>query len=264
MRQEPARNYSGRIRLSADPPFVPGISPTEVPAAASPTAVAPAWHTALFVVVIFAFAALSAHSQHQMVQRHGRLTTYLLTMAWEYLLVGYVVWGARKNRVTLREIVGGRWKSPENFLIDVAIAFAFWIAAAGTLAGLSFALGLTSPSQLAQAKKQLGALLPQTGVETGIWIVLSATAGFCEEVLFRGYLQKQFLAATRSTAAAIVLQAVVFGVAHAYQGGRRIILIAVYGALFGMLAAWRKSLRPGMIGHTMQDSFSGIAFRLLK
>ncbi|MBZ5510084.1 MAG: CPBP family intramembrane metalloprotease [Acidobacteriia bacterium] len=94
--------------------------------------------------------------------------------------------------------------------------------------------------------------------------MLSATAGFCEEIMFRGYLQKQFLAATRSTAAAIVLQAVIFGIAHAYQGGRRIILIAVYGALFGMLAAWRKSLRPGMIQHTLQDSVSGIAFRLLK
>jgi membrane protease YdiL (CAAX protease family) len=248
--------------LSTNPPLASEALPDEAPT--SPAPVAPAWHTAFFVVVIFAFAALSAHSQRQMVQRHGRLTTYLLTMAWEYLLVGYVVWGARKNRVSLRQIVGGRWKSPESFLIDVAIAFAFWIAAAGTLAGLSFALGLTSPSKLADAKKQLGALLPQSGLELALWLPLSATAGFCEEIMFRGYLQKQFLATTRSTAAAIVLQAVVFGIAHAYQGGRRIILIAAYGALFGMLAAWRKSLRPGMIGHAMQDSFSGIAFRLLK
>jgi membrane protease YdiL (CAAX protease family) len=178
--------------------------------------------------------------------------------------VGFILWGARKQGVTLREIVGGRWKSPESLLIDVAIAFAFWIVAGGILVGFSYALGLTSPSQVAQAKKQLGALLPQTGLELGIWIVLSATAGFCEEIMFRGYLLQQFRAAARSTATAIVLQAVVFGIAHAYQGGRRIILIALYGALFGMLAAWRKSLRPGMIGHAMQDSFSGIAFRLLK
>jgi membrane protease YdiL (CAAX protease family) len=185
-------------------------------------------------------------------------------MAWEYLLVGYIVWGARKRGVALREIVGGRWKSPETFLLDVGIAFGYWICAGLVLAALSYALGLTSAAQMAAAKKQLGALMPQTGLELGIWIVLSATAGFCEEIMFRGYLQKQFLAATRSTAAAIVLQAVVFGIAHAYQGGRRIILIAVYGALFGMLAAWRKSLRPGMIGHAIQDSFSGVAFRLLK
>ena len=250
--------------MSTNPPVAPETSPTGAPTAASPAPVAPAWHTALFVVVIVAFAALSAHSQHQMVERHGRVAPYLLTMAWEYLLVGYVLWGARKNRVTLREIVGGRSNSPETFLLDVGIAFGCWIVAGGILVGFSYALGLTSPSQVAEARKQLGALMPQTGWELSTWIVLSATAGFCEEIMFRGYLQQQFRAATRSTAAAIVLQAVVFGIAHAYQGGRRIILIAVYGALFGMLAAWRKSLRPGMIGHAMQDSFSGIAFRLLK
>jgi CAAX protease family protein len=248
--------------LSTNPPIAPETSPTEARTATSP--VAPAWHTALFVVVIVCFAALSARTQGQMIAHRGRVTVYLLTLAWEYLLVGFILWGARKQGVTLREIVGGRWKSPENLLIDVAIAFAFWMVAAGTLAALSFALGLASPSQVAEAKKQLGALLPTSGLELALWLVLSATAGFCEEIMFRGYLQKQFLAATRSTAAAIVLQAVVFGIAHAYQGGRRIVLIAAYGALFGMLAAWRKSLRPGMIGHAMQDSFSGIAFRLLK
>jgi membrane protease YdiL (CAAX protease family) len=185
-------------------------------------------------------------------------------MAWEYVLVGYIVWGVRKNGVTLREVVGGRWNTPEDFLLDVAIAFGFWLVAAGILAGLSFALGLASASQVAEAKKQIGPLLPQTGLELGLWVVLSATAGLCEEIMFRGYLQKQFHAATRSAPAAILMQAIVFGIAHAYQGGRRIILIGAYGALFGILAAWRKSLRPGMIGHTLQDSFSGIAFRLLK
>jgi len=149
-------------------------------------------------------------------------------------------------------------------LVDVGIAFGYWICAGAVLAALSYVLGLTSPAQVEEARKQLGALMPQTGLEAAIWIALSATAGFCEEILFRGYLLRQFRAATRSIVVAIVLQAVVFGIAHAYQGGRRIILIAAYGVLFGMLAAWRKSLRPGMIGHALQDSFSGIAFRLLK
>jgi membrane protease YdiL (CAAX protease family) len=31
-------------------------------------------------------------------------------------------------------------------------------------------------------------------------------------------------------------------------------IIAVYGFMFGWLARWRKSLRPGMIAHTLQDS----------
>ncbi len=50
-----------------------------------------------------------------------------------------------------------------------------------------------------------------------MWVILAVAAGICEEFMFRGYLQKQFLAITGSDAAAVVLQAF-FGVAHSYQG----------------------------------------------
>ncbi len=250
--------------MPTDPPAAQeNVTPTST----SPEAhslVAPTWHTAVFVVVIFAFAALSAGSQHQIIERYGRVRMYLGTMGWEYLLVGYILWGARKKGKRLRDIVGGRWNSPESFLLDLGIAVGFWMLAAAVLALLSYALGLASASQISAAKKQIGPLLPRNAIELGLWIVLSATAGFCEEIMFRGYLQQQFRAFTHSTVVAILLQAMVFGVGHAYQGGRRIIVIGVYGALFGILAAVRKSLRPGMMAHTLQDSFSGLASRLLK
>ena len=250
--------------MTPDQPVAQENLPPAPGAPAAQAAVAPAWHTVLFLVIIVGFAALSANSQGPMIEKHGRVNAYLLTMGWEYLLVGYIAWGARRKGVPLRELIGGRWKSVENFLIDVAVAFGFWIVALGVLAALSRLLGLMSMAQLEQAKKQLEPLLPRTGFELGLWIALSATAGFCEEIMFRGYLQKQLRAITGSSAVAVLAQGLVFGVAHAYQGGRRILLIGVYGALFGILALWRKSLRPGMIGHTMQDCFSGIAFRLLK
>jgi len=41
------------------------------------------------------------------------------------------------------------------------------------------------------------------------------------------------------------------------------VLIAVYGMLFGLLAHFRKNLRPGMMAHTFQDAFSGIMFFVL-
>jgi membrane protease YdiL (CAAX protease family) len=92
----------------------------------------------------------------------------------------------------------------------------------------------------------------------GLWIALSVTAGICEEAIFRGYLQPQFMALTRNAPAGILLAAVVFGAAHAYQGYKMIILIAFYGAMFGGLAYWRGSVRPGMIAHAWQDSLNGV------
>jgi hypothetical protein len=41
-------------------------------------------------------------------------------------------------------------------------------------------------------------------------------------------------------------------------------LIFIFGLLFGLLAWWRKSLRPGMIAHAWHDSLSGAVLRVLK
>jgi membrane protease YdiL (CAAX protease family) len=101
-------------------------------------------------------------------------------------------------------------------------------------------------------------ILPHGGAEITIWIALSITAGICEETVFRGYLQRQFMAFTKSVPAGILLSAAAFGAAHAYQGFRMVILIALYGAMFGILAHWRGSVRPGMIAHAWQDSLDGV------
>src|SRR5262249_51346613 len=47
-------------------------------------------------------------------------------------------------------------------------------------------------------------------------VSLAATCGFCEELVFRGYLTQQFSAWTGSRVLAVVLQGVVFGLAHGY------------------------------------------------
>ena len=89
-------------------------------------------------------------------------------------------------------------------------------------------------------------------------MAVSLTAGFCEELIYRGYLQRQFTALTHSVAGGIVLQAIAFALSHGYQGWRFVLLIAVLAAMLGLLANWRRSLRPGMIAHALQDGITGI------
>lgn len=88
-------------------------------------------------------------------------------------------------------------------------------------------------------------------------MVLSLSAGICEESLYRGYFQRQFMALTKSVPAGILLSAAAFGGAHAYQGFRPAFQIGLLGAMAGVLAHWRKSVRPGMIAHTLQDVLGG-------
>src|ERR1700723_1144585 len=100
--------------------------------------------------------------------------------------------------------------------------------------------------------------LPQRAMEILLWISVSISAGICEEFVFRGYFQKQFEAYTHTKWLALILQSVLFGVSHGYQGVQACAQIAVFGGLFGALALWRKSLRPGMMAHAGSDIFSGI------
>jgi len=90
------------------------------------------------------------------------------------------------------------------------------------------------------------------------------SAGFCEEVAFRGYFQKQFETMTRSSTAGVILQGILFGISHGYQGLRAIIMIILFGFLYGILALWRKSLRPGMVLHAWSDIYAGYLFQFLR
>jgi uncharacterized protein len=89
-------------------------------------------------------------------------------------------------------------------------------------------------------------------------LATSLTAGFCEELIYRGYLQLQFTVVTHTVTGGIILQAIVFALNHGYQGWRFILLIAVLATMLGLLAHWRRSMRAGMIAHALQDGVTGI------
>jgi len=89
---------------------------------------------------------------------------------------------------------------------------------------MNFALG---PSHV----ESLWFLNPRGVVEIILWVLMSITAGFCKELVYRGYLQKQFLAWTGSAALAVLAQGIL-GIGHWYQGIKMVIVITVLGILF--------------------------------
>jgi CAAX protease family protein len=226
------------------------------------TLIAPLWHTAVVVFLLLGASLAGARSAHPLAAR-AKLLQYLWTMSWEWLLTGFIVLGVRR-RISLRELIGGRWNSVEAVLRDVLLAACFWLVAIAVLGIGGHLLRLDQGGKLETMRRQLGFLVPATTLELLVWFCLCATAGFCEEIIFRGYLQKQFALITRSTPAGVVLSAIIFGAAHGYEGGPRMVLIGIYGLMFGLLAAFRKSLRPGMIAHAWHDALAGAVMRLLK
>ena len=159
--------------------------------------------------------------------------------------------GVRKRGVRLRELVGGRWSTPTDVLKDLALGAGLW----------ALWLGIQSLHLFGNAPNAAQGLLPKGVLESLVWVPVALSAGFCEELAFRGYLQKQFQAIAGSAIIAVLVQAIIFGVGHLYEGPAAVARIFLFGILYGLLAHWRSSLRPGMMAHAWSDIYGVIIFR---
>ena len=220
------------------------------------TAIAPWWHTLLLLAALGMWAYFSKlRTDHlRSLENIDRMRMYLRTMTFEWLLLGFVLLGLWLRKVPYRAIFGERWRAPGAFAKDLGLGVLFLIFSLvnGAVFGPHGHGGIDAAVRF---------MLPLTAAEKAMWILLSLTAGICEEAVFRGYLQQQFRGWSRSAAFAIILQALLFGAVHAYQGFLRTIPIVTLGLLLGVLSHWRKSVRPGMITHFLQDSLALFAGR---
>lgn len=223
--------------------------------------IAPLRHTVVLLAVLLAIAAYGVYAQRSGAvngpapqARGSMLPLYLSLIVAEWGLFRLVLAGLRRGGTPFRELLGARWNSWRDVARDVVVAAASWAAWLGLSALTNRFLGEGSAPGLAT-------FLPRGPAEIVAWIALSVSAGFCEEAVYRGYLQRQLEALSGNPAVAVLGQGAIFGISHAYQGVTNVAVIAVLGALYGLLARWRKSLKPGMILHAWMDVFGGLLER---
>lgn len=246
--------YNARIEGAMG--SVPRIS---TQTSSSSRAVAPAWHTVVVLLAMFGLSAAGFISSKRFPLGgwHNRAAGYTFIIVFEWIIAAFVAWGVGSRGIRISELVGGSWAQPRDFFRDLGIAIGFLLVCGiGVVNGVGYLLK-AAPNQAVRS------MFPHGPMEVTLWLLMSLTAGFCEELIFRGYLQRQFAALTNSVWAAIVLQGLSFGAAHGYQGWKLMVVISVYGSLFGLLAQWRRSLRPGMITHFVQDGLGGLLARHL-
>jgi membrane protease YdiL (CAAX protease family) len=228
--------------------------------AARPPWIAAPWHT-LSVLAVLAghsiYGAMVAPSSNapapsSSASDGSQVMSYIFMIGSEVLLATWIWAGVQWKGGRIRDLIGGRWSNWGLVLRDVAIALPFWVIWEAT-ARFVYALLYphSSPSNAYH--------VPTGPAEIFLWLLVSLAAGFCEELVFRGYLQRQFHAATGSIAAAVVLQAIVFGLVHSYQGWKPVLVITVLGVLYGTLVALRRDLPASMIAHAWSDIYEGYA-----
>jgi membrane protease YdiL (CAAX protease family) len=106
-------------------------------------------------------------------------------------------------------------------------------------------------------------------LKNNIWLLLGmlviswTSAGFGEEVIWRGFFMKQiakFFGETKSGWwIGLLVSSVVFGLIHSYQGTTGIIMTGINGLVFGLIMLLsRRNLWTSIIAHAATDTFGFI------
>jgi CAAX protease family protein len=190
---------------------------------------------------------------------YARLKSTLQIYAWNILalwsLAGFCVWISRMNYLTLNDL-GQRPGNAYRALLIFGILVAIIVLLIGAQ---KHHRKKANPQQLNNSLDRVRRLLPKTSTERAVWIVVSISAGVCEEVLYRGWLLSLFAATLGSVWLGLLISSIVFGFAHAYQGRPAILGTGVIGAVFGFLFIFSGSLIPGQVLHAAMDLNNGLA-----
>ena len=204
---------------------------------AAPTPVASIGHTTLLVIVLLA-AAVTPSASPRAPAGHPWLGLLLVEM----VLAAYVAIGLRDSRRDGRALLG-RWPPTAGDVLR-------GIGVGATLLGLTWVLQRFFPDTSGVA---LHPLQPVTPLERIVWVVLAAVVASSEELVFRGYLQRQLQAAGAGFWIATTLQAALFGAAHASQGWLAAVRYGLYGLVLGYLAHRRQGLTAPVLAHFTFD-----------
>ena len=207
------------------------------------------WTHTLALGVVLTLMALYGHARATP-DAGSRLTRYGSSLVFEWLLLGAVVAGVYQRREFFTKALRG---SPLTGAQSVALGFGVYVLASAAILAVAAALYFT-PLGRARNPEVVLAMLPRTPLEWLLWACVSLTAGICEELIFRGYLQQQFTAWTRQPVLAILLASLAFGSVHLYEGAGAILPLAALAIVYGFVVRhFRGDLRAVIVAHTLQD-----------
>jgi membrane protease YdiL (CAAX protease family) len=101
---------------------------------------------------------------------------------------------------------------------------------------------------------------PATLGERLFWLFISFTAGFCEELVYRGFAIRVLQGRGMRTWLAVLLATLSFVFVHGVAAVFRFPFYFTAGLLFAALFLWRRSLVPGVCLHALWDVVAGMGY----
>jgi len=184
-----------------------------------------------------------------------KLVLYGATMAAQWVITALVAWRALARGLSAVSLGLADYGGVSTLLASLALA-----AFIGGLHWLNLRRVGRSAGQATQRMRLLARrILPVNSVELLPYCALAVTAGVCEEFLYRGFAMGALFRVGFPAWAVVILAAVLFGLAHVYQGRSGILGTFVMGILFGVVRLAYDTLVPVIMIHTVVDLVAGVA-----
>ena len=187
--------------------------------------------------------------------KRDRLRLYVSTVLSQWFAVATIFWRCRAHGISMGQLA---LAVPNLRLADLISVGLATLLVANQIFGIR---QLTSrPEKITCIMPKLALrIFPKDNIERACFVLVVTTVAFCEELIYRGFVQWIFEDWAKGLAVVgIIASALLFGLAHLYQGRQGLIVTSIWGLAFSLLRAWTGSLLPLVIGHFAADLTVGM------
>jgi len=164
----------------------------------------------LFVLVISIIYPLADAFLSSRLKSTIQIYVWNILAAWALTIAA--AWLIFRNGLSLLDFGQNFGTYPRTLIVSaVLVALVAAVVVAGKLQKRE-----PNPEKIAKAVENVRKLLPVTGSERIVFVVVALTAGFCEEFLYRGWLLSIGGFALKSVWLGLLISSILFGFAHLY------------------------------------------------
>lgn len=185
-----------------------------------------------------------------------RLALYASTMVFQWLAAGVILWRTGAHHIVPAQL--GLAVPNGALIVAISVLLSAFLLA---IQLLTLRRLTSSPDDIRGTLPQLALkIFPQDDVERLAFFALVATVAACEELIYRGFVQRVLEDWCGALVVVGVLgSAALFALAHLYQGRRGLAVTFILGAIFSAIRAWTGSLVPALAAHFAVDLMIGLA-----
>jgi membrane protease YdiL (CAAX protease family) len=168
------------------------------------------------------------------------------------VLLGYLFYTDNLSVVSFNYIIKANWQNILSFTL-LLFAVVYLVVLSRTIK-----VNEKLKSEVAQKFQPFLNLMPVTKSQMLIFtLILSVSAGICEELIFRAYLYS-LLDTYMGITGAIILSSIVFGFWHIYLGWQEALRTSIMGGIFCGIYIFTGNIIIPIILHIFIDIYSGL------